>query len=323
MGGHVSRAMAATAVVAATGAGTMLFGASTAVAAPLIGNCDSSVTGKAGQPVSASTAGLPGTRGSIIPLGSVPRSGSTTLSVPTKSLLSNDSLLGLGGVLNQVTGMIGPTCDVTATALAPVTSTVNRLSAPVDKATGGALKPATDGVNNTISGVLGGDLGLAPPAEGGGGGAQPPQSPGAPGSPGGPGGADNRGPGDRAGGGAGGPIGRLPFDQVPAFGSLGSNFTSVLSPSALYGNLPFVTSGMFQPTGAGFGNQLPGFSPQFGMLGQSGQGTQVQRAGEAEALDAAPSGSSKDVGLPVLVAVLALSGVTGTLVRSWVLRRAS
>jgi hypothetical protein len=316
MGGHVGRVFAATAVVAATGGSALMLGAGTASAAPLIGTCDSAVSGKAGTPVSVNTSSVLGGNGSIIPLGSVPQSGSKTMSVPTKSLVSGLPLVG--GLVDGLLGQIGTSCDVTANALAPVTAPVQGLLGTVNNATGNVLKPVTDGLNNTVGGVLPGAQ--SPGAPGGSGGAAP-QAPGAPGAPGGAA-AGNRAPGQV--GGIAGPAGRLPFDQVPAFGSLGSNFTSVLSPSALYGNLPFVTSGMFQPTGAGFGNQVPGFSPQFGMLGQNNQQGQVQNAGEAESLNApgTPS-SSNDVGLPVLVAVLTLSGVTATLVRSWVLRRAA
>jgi hypothetical protein len=321
MGSHVSRAVAATAVVAATGTGAVLFGAGTANAAPLIGTCDSSVSGKPGQPVSVSTTNLLGGNGSIIPLGSVPQSGSNVLSIATENLVSGLPLVG--GLVGSLTGQIGSSCDVTANAIGAVTAPVGRILAPANKS-GGVLGPVVDTVDRTVNGLLPAapTAPATPPPAGGSGVAQPPQSPGAPSAPGG--GAGVAAPGQRPPAAVAGPAGRLPFDQVPAFGSLGSNFTSVLSPSALYGNLPFVTSGMFQPSGAGFGNQIPGFSPQVDMLDSSGQGQQVQNAGAAEAMDAAESsGSGMDVGLPVLVAVLALSGVTATLVRSWVLRRAA
>ena len=63
-----------------------------------------------------------------------------------------------------------------------------------------------------------------------------------------------------------------------------------------------------------FGQQLPGYAPQFGVLDDA-----VTDAGAARAL---PVGGPGAVALPVLLAVLMLSAVAGALVRTWVLRRA-
>lgn len=86
-----------------------------------------------------------------------------------------------------------------------------------------------------------------------------------------------------------------------------------------YGGIPAVTPGAWSPSpDARYGGQVPGYTPQFGLVGaHDDQG--LRTAGNAEAL---PIGRSDGVGLPVLLAVLALSVVTGTLVRTWVLRRA-
>lgn len=62
-----------------------------------------------------------------------------------------------------------------------------------------------------------------------------------------------------------------------------------------------------------FGNQLPGYAPQFGVLDEK-----VADAGEVRALPVAAPGA---VALPVLLAVLLLSAVAGALVRTWALRR--
>ncbi len=64
---------------------------------------------------------------------------------------------------------------------------------------------------------------------------------------------------------------------------------------------------------------MPGYTPQFGILGTDNPGDGVQAAGRAEALTP-PEGQK--IALPVLLAVLALSVVTAALVRTWVLRRA-
>ncbi|PXY31624.1 hypothetical protein [Prauserella muralis] len=70
-------------------------------------------------------------------------------------------------------------------------------------------------------------------------------------------------------------------------------------------------------------------SPEFGILGADGAGegsgggqsADVRNAGNADALAAGPSASA--VQLPMLLAVVALAGVTAALVRTWVLRRVS
>ena len=66
-----------------------------------------------------------------------------------------------------------------------------------------------------------------------------------------------------------------------------------------------------------FGQRLPGYAPQFGILGDDAASNV---AGKVRAL---PLGRSASVALPVLLAVLMLSTVSGALVRTWALRRAS
>lgn len=85
-----------------------------------------------------------------------------------------------------------------------------------------------------------------------------------------------------------------------------------------YGGVPVAEAGRFVPSPESrYG--VPGYSPRFGLLGQdSAIDPLVHAAGEARAL---PVGAGR-VALPVLLAVLALSLVTGALVRTWVLRRA-
>lgn len=85
-----------------------------------------------------------------------------------------------------------------------------------------------------------------------------------------------------------------------------------------YGRVPVAETGRFAPSPESrYG--VPGYSPRFGLLGQDAAiDPLVYPAGEARAL---PTGTGR-VALPVLLAVLALSLVTGALVRTWVLRRA-
>ncbi|MGH3622571.1 MAG: hypothetical protein ACRDQ5_12380 [Sciscionella sp.] len=343
MAGRVSRIAAATAVVAATGTGAAMIGVGTADAAnPLIAEkCGTAMSGHAGQAVMLNTASATGGSGPTVTLGSVPRSGTQTFSMPTSQL--GGLVHGLPLLGATLSSLLGGTCDVTVTALnaapAPVGAASNQGTGSTGSTSGGLLKPVTDLLGNTINGVLGSPSSPATSA---------PQAPVA--------GASGGSASGTAGGAASAttttgpkrhtsqppaqsrPVGELPFNQVPSIAGLAnfSPFGNALSPSALYGNLPFVTSGMFRTNGAGFGDQVPGFSPQFGMLdqneltgqtGQTGQSSNaadpVQNTGKAEALDRDTGDKGNDVGLPLLVAVLALSGVTATLVRTWVLRRAA
>lgn len=83
-----------------------------------------------------------------------------------------------------------------------------------------------------------------------------------------------------------------------------------------YGSIPFAKAGLFVASPADRYGSVPGYSPEFGLLSDS---QDFRTAGDAQAL---PVGAGNTVGLPILLAVLALSVVTGALVRTWVLRRA-
>ena len=104
---------------------------------------------------------------------------------------------------------------------------------------------------------------------------------------------------------------------------------SLSAPQRDYGNIPAATPGGFAvPPGIKYpaGSPVPGQqSPEFGVLGAGnadpGQSADVRNAGNADSL-AAPA-SADDVQLPMLLAVLALAGVTAALVRTWVLRNVS
>jgi hypothetical protein len=66
-------------------------------------------------------------------------------------------------------------------------------------------------------------------------------------------------------------------------------------------------------------------SPEYGLPSDGGateQQADIRNAGNADAL-AAPDSSTGGVQLPMLLAVMALAGVTAALVRTWVLRRVS
>ncbi|WP_253887340.1 hypothetical protein [Actinokineospora diospyrosa] len=82
-----------------------------------------------------------------------------------------------------------------------------------------------------------------------------------------------------------------------------------------YGTVPYASAGVYAPGPEVRYGGVPGYAPQFGILGSAPTG--LRTVGEAHALPVTPAGA---VGLPVMLAALALSVVTGALVRSWVLR---
>lgn len=86
-----------------------------------------------------------------------------------------------------------------------------------------------------------------------------------------------------------------------------------------FSSLPYGPSARFSDIAVPafrFGQQVPGYAPQFGVLGP--EAARNATAGRVQAL---PLGGPTAVGLPVLLAVLMLSTVSGALVRTWTLRR--
>ncbi|HEY0637978.1 MAG TPA: hypothetical protein VGD67_10050 [Pseudonocardiaceae bacterium] len=80
---------------------------------------------------------------------------------------------------------------------------------------------------------------------------------------------------------------------------------------------PYGVASRFGPLAAPafrFGQQVPGYSPQFGVLGDE----DLADPGDVRALTV---GGPAAVALPVLLAVLLLATVSGALVRTWALRR--
>ncbi|WP_113695355.1 hypothetical protein [Amycolatopsis albispora] len=112
--------------------------------------------------------------------------------------------------------------------------------------------------------------------------------------------------------------------SVPGTLPLGTG--STMAPPPDYSNIPAATPGVALPPGARYGSAAPGpTSPEFGILGADPNTTQapeVQNAGNADSL-AASGQPDNTVQLPMLLAVVALAGVTASLVRTWVLRKAS
>jgi hypothetical protein len=346
--GQRARAAVAGAVAASVVTGGVLLGGGTAAADPapiVVGSCGDSISGAPGQPITLSgsalvpliTNALPsGPFGSAnplaglvsgivsplqIPLGVVP-SASTTIPGSQIATSTTTALQGtlLGGAsATPIAAAVTSGCTVLVTV-------VNNAGTAVQGATGavgGALTSATAALPQ-----LPAPGGAPAPAVGGGSAATPqgggsPQAGGAPqgGSPAAAGTAPAASPTytgsvDRA------QMGDL-LSQVTTGTATQYNFGRV--PLYSYAGTPYAVAG-----GAGrglspsalYGSAVPGYSPQFGILGSkgaAGPADGVARASQVEALGAASTPGT--IGIVTLLAVLLLSGTAATLVRTVVLRR--
>ncbi|MDQ3404043.1 MAG: hypothetical protein M3548_11690 [Actinomycetota bacterium] len=318
---------------------SLVAGTGTAAAAEpiVIGSCVATIQGVPGQPLALSPSavldpvlsvvrGVPllgpglanGVGGAVssmgdIPLGAVPSS-DTTISGSTianaavpriKTAIQKIPLIGpvLGGIVSGVQGALTQGCAV-------VVKVINTAGAPVQDAVDTTGKTIQEGAAKFVPPP--GDP--APPR---------PEQPGKPGT--NPGGGGAPGPGGNPGGGGGGGalpgpnqnvIGGIPSGGLPLYGR---DFDFGRSPMADYSSLPFAKPGLFSPSPATrYGGAVPGYAPQFGILGGEGDANGVQAAGRADTLGPV---EGDRIALPVLLAVLALSGATAALVRTWVLRR--
>ncbi|MFC3450284.1 hypothetical protein [Amycolatopsis speibonae] len=254
--------------------------------------------------------------------------GGSVSAKPGDKILGKTPLLGIpldlgqagpiSGVLTgTINALLGTVCRVTVTVVNAVVAPVPVIGAPAAEALNGA-------VTGTTQALTGGGK----PAPG----TQPQPGKPAPGTPGsggpqtgGPGGTPAQG-GTPAGGGipaANSPL--LPGTFTPNFGGLPWGISTGYAPMRDYSSIPMATAGLFSPSpGIRYGGQIPGYAPQFGIAAE-GEKTavdpDVQNAGQAEALPSVSDGFTQDGKLPLLIAVLALSGVSAGLVRTWVLRR--
>lgn len=240
------------------------------------------------------------------------------------TILGKTPLLGIPLNLGQagpVSGVLTGTIDALLGTLCKVTVTVvNTVVAPVPVV--GA--PAAEALNGAVDGTHQALTGGGKPAPG----TQPQPGKPAPGSPG-SGGPQTGGPGAPAQGGA--PAGGIPAANspllpgtfTPNFGNLPWGISTGYAPMRDYSSIPMATAGLFSPSpGLRYGGQIPGYTPQFGVTTENQNGNpDVQTAGQAEALPSVSDGFTQDGKLPLLIAVLALSGVSAGLVRTWVLRR--
>jgi hypothetical protein len=240
------------------------------------------------------------------------------------------TLLGLApidlGIVGQATtvltsavgGLLNTVCKVTVHVVNTVVSPLPGVGAPAASAINQGVEGLTSGAQQGLSAVTGGGKQQSP-APGSGGNPQQPPSQGGPGAPQG-----------------GTPRGTTPipdanspllpgFATSPVFGGFPFTVGTGYAPMRDYGGIPFATAGLFTPSPAiRYGSQIPGYAPQFGLTGPddtAAGNSGIQTAGRAEALPSAQDGFTNGSNLPLLIAVLALSGVSAGLVRTWVLRR--
>ncbi|MPY98808.1 MAG: hypothetical protein GEU97_12580 [Actinophytocola sp.] len=294
----------------AAGAATVLVASSAMLALPgsaaaanpiVAGSCGQTLRGDAGSPLSIDLASALGISGApTIGLGTVAE-GTRTYSL-TKSELA-DALTGL-----PLLGVALPSlCEVTVTGVTTVTDSAEKVTEPVKKATEpvtGAVEDATKPVTDAVSGLVGGS---EPPPESG---------------PSGDGGSPekNDGPGD---GGTqnerqGGVPGPSSPPLEPSNSGFGAPYNSAFSPMGAFSTFPYRNASFStHAPGLRYGSGFSDYAPSFGVLGEDGANRDsVANAGSADALPPAEG----RVGVPMLLAVLALAAASAGLVRRWVLR---
>ena len=311
----------------------LLAGSGTATAAEpiVIGSCAASVEGRPGQPVSLAPAAVlkvvtdavravpilgPPIAGGVgqafsklppIPIGALPNGQGYitggTIANAVVAQLKKIPLLGgiLATVVQTVQGVLTASCGVTVKG-------VNAVTAPVQDGADAVADNSEEVTTKVIESIP--RLPGTPPGGGPGGGGNPET----PGPGGGPGGSDGGG---------------MPAPNQPPLGGLPGVGLDLYQPGlwnfgrwpmADYSNIPFARAGLWAPSpGVRYGGGVPGYSPEFGIVGEMPTDDGVDVAGRAEAIDPP---TSQRVEFPVLLAVLALSCVMAALVRTWVLRRA-
>ncbi|WP_026360543.1 hypothetical protein [Amycolatopsis nigrescens] len=287
---------------AAVGAAAFVLAGSAALAVPapaeaavLTGSCGSTITGSPGDKIKVDPSSLLG-----LPKGTLPALDLGFISLGTKTLSQAVPLVG---------SLLTKLCSVTVTGVNAAAAPAESGASAVNKAVGDTAKAVGEAAGKAFNPGKK-PAPEKPPADG-----RPPQTP--------PDGAT-------------GPIGgSAPDSFIPApnsevYGGTPFTFAGLpgsfgYAPMRSYNGLPFATAGLFSPApGVRYGGQVPGYAPEFGILGQDARkapANGVQNAGNAEALPANSGGLGDSTGLPLLLAVLALSGVSAGLVRTWVLRR--
>ena len=248
----------------------------------LVGGCGDTVRGDPGQRVGVRVAGL-----SVIGLGTVPTSGSRTFDATP--------------ALREMMGPVAPVCKLTAAPL-PVIAPVVKMLQPATSPAQGVVGPLP---------LVGSPASPAAPATG-------PQQ--APANQPRPGAAPPPALASPTAGPFFGP--NMPTDFPFALGAYNSglphyNYAELLA-IGRPGAVGRLSTGML--TADLFGSQAVsnGSDGAVGLGKQSAAANDVAAAGRATAL---PATGVERIALPILVAVLMLSGVTAALLRSWVLGR--
>ncbi|HEV3357824.1 MAG TPA: hypothetical protein VG247_13605 [Pseudonocardiaceae bacterium] len=321
-------------------AGTGLFAASPAEAATpiIIGSCATTIQGTPGTPVELSPGAVVQPLVNIVNavslglLGSAFQSAFDALpAIPIGAIPIGTGFITGGQVANAVVAAIKPIPllgPILGTVVADVQSALATGCGVTVQGVNSAVAPVQDGTQ-TLSNLgtqAGQSLGLgsktSPGNPGGSGAGQNP-----PGSSSGSGGSQTD-PGNGLG--SNEPVtsipgaGNMSLLDNPAFGAaqlLDNGLAE--SPLARYSGIPFATAGLFAPSpGVRYGGDVPGYAPGYGVLGNGNSVPDgIQTAGEAQALGSASLPGGNGIGLPMLLAVLALSGATAGLVRTWVLRK--
>jgi hypothetical protein len=331
---RLTRFISAAAVALAVGVISAAAGQGTAVAAEpvVVGSCATTVEGAPGTPVSLSPGAVVDPVVNLVraipllgpPLAQPLRQAFTALPpIPIGAIPTGSGYITGGEIANKVVAelakipLLGPVISTLSASVQQTLSAtcgvtvngVNAVAAPVQDGSA-AIADASQGIVEQI--VPGATQPQTPPPGGQPGTGQP--GTGTPGT--GTGGT----PGQPGPGSIFSPVGGVGAGDLQLYGpqGLGANFGRV--PLFGYGSLPFATPGLFSPSpGVRYGGQVPGYTPGYGLpTTDSGN---VQTAGRAQALPG--TGKMGGVAAPVLLAVLALSCVTGALVRTWVLRRSA
>jgi hypothetical protein len=311
----------------------------------VVGDCRTSVRGEPGQPVSLATSAVLQPVTDLIravPLLGPPlaepfaRAFAALPPIPIGSVPTGTGHVHGADIANAVVGklrempLLGPVIGALATS---VQQTLSAGCGITVTAVNSAVAPVQDGAQDladTSQSIAAQALpGLAQPPAGRPGtqpGTVPDPRPGTqqPGGGTGTGGQQTGGANQVGGAGQGGftPVGGLgpaSFGLYPVGRVDSGNFGRVAMFG--YGSLPFAAPGGYAPSpGVRYGGQVPGYSPGYDVLGAD-DADGVQTAGRAQALPGLGGGAG-GVGAPLLLAVLALSCVTGALVRTWALRRA-
>lgn len=276
--------------VAAVGAAAFLLAGTAALTVPgtaaaaetVTSKCGSSVTGQVGDKLLVDPSNL-----FLLPAGTLPALNFGSISEGTNSESKT-----------AVSSLVSKLCTVTVTGLAPVAQPLESATKPVTDAAKSAVDSSTKAVEDILgSGAEPAPEGNDPGPQDGGDKTEKPDDRGVPGS-------NSKPTGDSSG-----------YESASSPYRYGS-----LPLMSGFSALPYYNTSMFSPApGLRYGSGIPGYSPEFGILGSEPAGSStIQNAGSADALP----GGKGDVGLPVLFAVLALAGASAGLVRTWVLRRA-